>query len=84
MPVVSSKPPSPFQIKETDVVHRGASQPSTEFTQLLISWREGDEAALGQLFPLVYKELRRLAAAKLVGERGDHTLQPTALVTKPS
>ena len=58
----------------------GPPQPANELPRLLAAWREGDDAALEQLFPLVYKELRRLAASKLADERGDHTLQPTALV----
>jgi len=41
---------------------------------------ETREPALDELFPLVYDELRRLAARALQGERSDHTLQPTALV----
>ncbi|HEY1240464.1 MAG TPA: ECF-type sigma factor [Bryobacteraceae bacterium] len=40
----------------------------------------GDEPALGELIPLVYAELKRLAAYYLRQERPDHTLQPTALV----
>lgn len=51
-----------------------------QITQLLISWSHGDSAALEQLTPLVYEELRRAAARQLQGERTDHTLQPTALV----
>jgi RNA polymerase sigma factor (TIGR02999 family) len=51
-----------------------------QITQLLIAWSEGDSAALDQLAPLVYEELRRTAARQLRGERADHTLQPTALV----
>ena len=42
--------------------------------------RDGDTAAVDRLLPLVYDELRRLAQAKLAGERSDHTLQATALV----
>jgi len=49
-------------------------------TQLLEDWSTGDEAALEQLTPLVYDELRRLAAHYLQGERAEHTLQATALV----
>jgi RNA polymerase sigma factor (TIGR02999 family) len=53
----------------------------SEFTQLLGAWREGkDETALDRLMPLVYDELRRLAARRLDLERTGHTLQPTALV----
>ena len=49
-------------------------------TELLRHWRQGDEAALQALVPLVYKELRRLAHYYLRSERPDHTLQSTALV----
>jgi RNA polymerase sigma factor (TIGR02999 family) len=56
------------------------SDPGTQVTQLLLRWREGDHQALEQLMPLVYEELRRLARRYLRHERGDHTLQSTALV----
>jgi RNA polymerase sigma factor (TIGR02999 family) len=49
-------------------------------TALLIDWSRGDATALDQLLPLVYGELRRIAARQLKGERVNHTLQPTALV----
>lgn len=49
-------------------------------TQLLQSWRSGDQEALNLLMPRIYDELRRLAAQAMQGERPDHTLQPTALV----
>ena len=55
----------------------GSSNPVTE---LLIRWRGGDRAALEELMPLVYDELRRLARHYLQMERIDHTLQSTALV----
>src|SRR2546430_5500518 len=42
----------------------------------------GDDGALGELLPLVYAELRRLAAGYLRRERPGHTLQPTALVNE--
>jgi RNA polymerase sigma-70 factor (ECF subfamily) len=51
-------------------------------TQLLNDWSKGDQTALNQLMPLVYAELRRLAASYLSRERSDHTLQPTALVNE--
>ena len=51
-------------------------------TQLLKRWSDGDRAALDQLMPLVYDELRRLAGGYLRRERPDHTLQPTALVNE--
>ena len=43
-------------------------------TQLLINWRNGDKAALDQLMPLVYEELRRLARRFMGKERRDHTM----------
>lgn len=49
-------------------------------TQLLIAIQAGDRQATGKLLPLVYDELRRLAAAKLHQERPGQTLQATALV----
>src|SRR6201993_1639960 len=51
-----------------------------DVTLLLAQWANGDERALENLTPLVYKELRRLAASQLRKERKSHTLQPTALV----
>ena len=49
-------------------------------TALLGDWSRGDAKALDQLLPLVYAELRRIAARQLRSERANHTLQPTALV----
>jgi len=49
-------------------------------TRILSSIESGDLIAAEQLLPLVYEELRRLAAAKMVGEPPGQTLQPTALV----
>ena len=51
-------------------------------TQLLAHWSDGDQAALGELTPLVYDELRRLAHHFMSGQRADHTLQTTALVSE--
>src|SRR5436190_9755448 len=51
-----------------------------EVTQLLIAWNEGNQAALEQLMPLVYDELRQLARSYLRRERPGHTLQATSLV----
>lgn len=54
---------------------------TTPVTRLLAEWRsDGNEEALNRLVPLVYDELKGLAAARLRSERPDHTLQPTALV----
>lgn len=51
-----------------------------DVTGLLVRWGNGDQAALEELTPLVYDELRRLARAYLRHERQGHTLESTALV----
>ncbi len=51
-----------------------------EVTQILEAAERGEAEAAEALFPLVYQELRRIAANKMAGERPGHTLQPTALV----
>ena len=51
-------------------------------TELLLQWAHGDNAALAELTPLVYEELRRVAHHHLGGQRRDHTLQTTALVNE--
>ena len=51
-----------------------------DVTDLLLSWRQGDAAALAHLVPLVYDELRRVARRRLRGESPGHPLQATALV----
>jgi RNA polymerase sigma-70 factor (ECF subfamily) len=51
-----------------------------EVTQLLLARSEGDKAAMDQLIPLVYGELRRLAKQHMRRERAGHTLQTTALI----
>src|SRR5688572_4392832 len=53
---------------------------SRDVTALLGDWSRGSRAAFNQLLPLVYEELRQIAARQLRNERADHTLQPTALV----
>ena len=52
----------------------------SDVTRILAQIEQGDHAALEQLFPLVYDELRKLAAAKLAHEKPGQTLQATALV----
>ncbi len=52
----------------------------SDVTQLLDAAAAGDRRAAADLLPLVYDELRRLAAARMAAESPDHTLQPTALV----
>jgi RNA polymerase sigma factor (TIGR02999 family) len=52
----------------------------TEVTRVLHAIAQGDARAPAELLPLVYDELRRLAAARMAHEPAGHTLQPTALV----
>lgn len=52
----------------------------SDVTRILTAIERGDTKATDELLPLVYNELRRLAAHKMSGERPGHTLQPTALV----
>jgi RNA polymerase sigma factor (TIGR02999 family) len=51
-------------------------------TELLGKWSQGDQAALIELTPLIYEELRRLAHREMGAERPYHTLQTTALVNE--
>jgi len=57
-----------------------ASRSDGEVTRLLVEWSGGNRAALDSLLPLVYEELRAMAARHLRAERQAHTLQRTALV----
>ena len=52
----------------------------SDITQLFSAMDTGDPRAVEELLPLVYDELRKLAAVKMVNESAGHTLQPTALV----
>lgn len=58
------------------------STSSTDVTQLLLAWNDGDEKALERLVPLVEAELHRLAQGYLRRERPGHALQTTALVNE--
>jgi RNA polymerase sigma factor (TIGR02999 family) len=59
------------------------TRPSEQgITQLLEAWGNGDQQALEQLTPLVFKELHRLAERYMADERPGHTLQTTALVNE--
>ena len=51
-------------------------------TELLRAWSQGDKSAFDQLIPLVYRELHALANRQMRQERGDHTLQTTALINE--
>lgn len=55
---------------------------SEDLTQLLRNWREGDQAALHQLVPLIYPELKRIAHAHLKREFGQRSLSTTELVSE--
>ena len=57
-----------------------ASPEPSQVTQILEAIGAGDAEAKDRLLPVVYQELRRIARARMAGERADHTLQPTALV----
>jgi RNA polymerase sigma factor (TIGR02999 family) len=52
----------------------------SDVTELLAAWGGGDPTALDRLLPLVYADLRRIAARQLRSERSDHTLSATAVV----
>src|SRR5262245_2720256 len=58
----------------------GYTHAMSEVTRILSAIDQGDPNAAEQLMPLVYDELRKLAAAKMAAERPDHTLDATALV----
>lgn len=55
---------------------------SSEVTQLLVDWSNGDQSALDRLMPLVHDELHRLAHLQMRRERHGHTLQTTVLVNE--
>ena len=69
-----------LSLQRLDGLMTPASPPT--ITQLLVAWNQGDQGALEQLTPLVYRELHRLAHGYLVGERQGHVLQTTALVNE--
>ena len=55
-------------------------QPQNDVSSLLLAWSEGNQAALEELMPIVYGELRRLARRYMQSVRPGHSLQTTALV----
>ena len=69
-----------------DAEHDGSPDPDSgqnqmsDVTQILGKIESGDPSAAEELLPLIYDELRRLAAVRMAGEAPDNTLQPTALV----
>ena len=52
----------------------------SDVTRILEAIQQGEPKAADQLLPLVYDELRKLAAVRMANEKAGHTLQPTALV----
>jgi len=59
-----------------------ATAGSQQITHLLLAWGDGDQTALEKLMPLVYEELRRVAARHMRRQGPGHTLQTTALVNE--
>ncbi len=81
-PICNTRTERHFGVRRTcEMIKSGRmkeEQPAV--TLLLQAWKEGDSDALSQLIPLVYGELKRLAAAHLARHPANQTLQPTALV----
>lgn len=75
---MSPKPRSGLKSKERAEVY--VETGPGDVTVLLGRVKDGDQDALAELMPLVYRELRRLAGHFMRGERAGHTLEPTALV----
>lgn len=74
---------APSLLRNTTFASKNMTLPAPEeVTQLLHAWEHGDQAAPGQLMPLVYDELHRIAHRYLRRERAEHTLQTTALVNE--
>jgi RNA polymerase sigma-70 factor, ECF subfamily len=65
---------------KVSIIDARAMSDTHEVTLLLAEWARGNQQALDDLTPLVYRELRQLAVSYLRKERQGHTLQPTALV----
>lgn len=62
--------------------YSAVGEPAPDLTALLRAWRRGDKAAFDEAGPLIYQELRRLAAFHLRGERPGHTLGPSDLISE--
>jgi RNA polymerase sigma-70 factor, ECF subfamily len=67
-------------LRGCSIINTSAMSETHEVTRLLAEWAKGDEDALDDLTPLVYRRLHQLAARYLWRESEGHTLQPTALV----
>lgn len=68
-----------FRLMTESLSPADGSRPNS-VTDLLIRLRDGETAAVSNLLPHVYAELKAIAQRQMRNERGDHTLQPTALV----
>src|SRR5262245_47363242 len=79
MPIPGKRPGNGIYLGEMSK-HNESTSAQKEVTRVLSSIEQGDPHAADQLLPLVYKELRQLAARKLGQEMPGQTLQPTALV----
>jgi RNA polymerase sigma factor (TIGR02999 family) len=77
LPLARTKPPSSWLDTPAG---RSDNVEVSNVTRILEAARDGDAAAEEQLLPLVYNELRKVAAQKMAREAPGHTLQPTALV----
>ena len=71
-----------WRLPRTLKLFRMPTPQTNQVTRLLDDWGRGDSAALEELLPLVYQELRKLAGGYLRAERPGHTLQPTALINE--
>jgi RNA polymerase sigma factor (TIGR02999 family) len=71
---------SPESLRVPGVRFAGSTQPMSDVTHILNRVQQGDAKAAEELLPLVYEELRKLAAARMAQEQAGQTLQPTALV----
>jgi RNA polymerase sigma factor (TIGR02999 family) len=71
---------SPESLRVPGVRFSGTTQPMIDVTHILNRVQQGDAKAAEELLPLVYEELRKLAAARMAQEQAGQTLQPTALV----
>ena len=71
-------PPASFELRSMNPSVNSVGM--SDVTRLLDAAAAGDRHAAGEILPLVYDELRRLAAARLTAEPSGQTLQPTALV----
>jgi len=60
------------------------NEAASDVSELLRAWSDGDQGALDRLTPIVYDELHRLASRYMKRERSGHSLQTTALSTKPT